>query len=140
MTMIFKTYLFLTVQHPCLLCTRASSSRGEWGLLSRVAVWGFYYSGFSCRGARGLGHVGSTVAAPKVQAGSVAAHGLQMFQGMWDLPSLTKDQTGVRYLQADSLPLDQEARLWFCRKQNVIFLWESHQECLVYSWFSINVC
>ena len=60
-------------------CYAWASGRGERGLLSELPVRASSYSGFSRRGARGLGHVGSVVAAHRFQrAGSVgAAHGLR---------------------------------------------------------------
>ena len=73
-----KIYLFWTVVHPH--CYAWASGRGARGLLSELPVRASYYSGFSRhRGAWGLGHMGSVVAAHRFQrAGSVvAAHGLR---------------------------------------------------------------
>ena len=55
-----KICLFWTMVHPC--CYAWASGRGERGLLSELPVRASSYSGFSRRGARGLGHVGSVVA------------------------------------------------------------------------------
>lgn len=114
----FKTYLFLTVQHPCCYA-RASSSRGEWGLLSSCRVRASYYSGFSCRGARGLGHVGSVVAAHRFQrAGSVVvAHGLKCPKACGIFLPWPKIELVSFHCKANSLPLDQGSPDFaFCRK------------------------
>ena len=142
MTMIFKNLFVLDYGASSLLCV------GFWAWRAGATLWvackGFFLqwllSSWGTRsGARGLSSCGSQVPESRLSRGGTWA---QMSQGMWDLPSLTKDRTDPLHCKADSLPLDQGSPDFdfFVGNRMLYFCKNSHQECLVYSWFSINVC